>query len=608
MRIISSVATVIGEPQPNCWAQTLNDPLGYAVVEVRGAEPIARNTGIDILSEITDALNSHPVSLNEVQRIVDMAFGDEVNSLIVMVPVGNIVYIAALGSGRVYLKRSNQLAVLVEGEGKISGEIRTGDLLLLTTPGLSEVLPQHQMINSLDHLSPTAAAEKLTLLIHQSQKANSGALLIYEAAGFSDEEVRIADPVYPARSARKWSLPVFPSKRDFTRELLQIRSGKFNFPKISAGISGLSIKKKLPAFLIAGIAIILFIVSVVIGINSQNTKKQLSAAEVAVNQAQHAYDEGMALRDLNPLKAREKLNEAKNILGPVVNIPQKKPDKKAADLYQQISDNLVLTLQITDVTPSLYFDAGLLKSGAITGGMALAGDELGLLDKQNKSAFLLKIPGKSGSVLGGGDFIGPDALIMVGDRSVYVYSGDAINELTFDGKGVKKTVIKNDNAWGKIASMTGFGGNIYLLDSLKNRIWKYTGTGSGFSDRKEYLGTDTTVNFSDVTNFAVDGSVWVATRTGKILKFTQGTAQPFATQGVDPVFGQELYIYTNDEIEHLYVLDPENSRVVVLDKTGLYVAQYVWKNRIAVSGFAVSEPQKKIFLLSAGQIMAFDIK
>ena len=67
-------------------------------------------------------------------------------------------------------------------------------------------------------------------------------------------------------------------------------------------------------------------------------------------------------------------------------------------------------------------------------------------------------------------------------------------------------------------------------------------------------------------------------------------------------------VYTDDTSKNVYVLDNQNKRIAVLDKEGTYLAQYAWEEPQAFSGFVVSEPQKKIFLLAGGKIYALELK
>ena len=106
----------------------------------------------------------------------------------------------------------------------------------------------------------------------------------------------------------------------------------------------------------------------------------------------------------------------------------------------------------------------------------------------------------------------------------------------------------------------------------------------------------------------IDGSVWVGTKTGKIFQFAQGKEKTFSAQGVEPVLGSNLFIYTSDEVKNLYVLDSQNKRVVVLTKDGVYMAQYQWQGTLSPSQLVVSEAQKQILLLAEGKIYSVELK
>jgi outer membrane protein assembly factor BamB len=173
---------------------------------------------------------------------------------------------------------------------------------------------------------------------------------------------------------------------------------------------------------------------------------------------------------------------------------------------------------------------------------------------------------------------------------------------------MKQNVIKKNDDWGMIRAAVTFGGNIYLLDTQKSRIWKYIGQESGFSEMREYLNPDTLPDLSGATGMAIDGSVWLGTTNGKILRFTQGKENAFTARGVEPALGMNLVVATSDSEKNLYILDKNNKRVVVLDKDGIYLAQYSWEKQIMASELAVSEKQGKIFLLAGGKLYSIDLK
>ena len=193
-----------------------------------------------------------------------------------------------------------------------------------------------------------------------------------------------------------------------------------------------------------------------------------------------------------------------------------------------------------------------------------------------------------------------------GER-VYVLSSSGIHKIDLSDKKTVPLVIKKSDEWGAISSMVSFGGNLYLLDTQKSRIWKYIATDKGFSELREYLNPDTILDLTNATGMAIDGSVWIGTKEGKIVRFTQGKENTFIIQGVEPDLGKDLTVYTSDEVKNIYILDRQDKRIVMLDKDGLYQAQYSWTGNIFPSAFFVSEELKKIFLLIDGKFYSIDL-
>jgi len=106
----------------------------------------------------------------------------------------------------------------------------------------------------------------------------------------------------------------------------------------------------------------------------------------------------------------------------------------------------------------------------------------------------------------------------------------------------------------------------------------------------------------------VDGSVWVLFSDGTIVKYTQGKKDAFQVIGLDQPFGEAVKIFTSPEVEHLYILDRANTRVVVVDKSGEYAAQYQWSGIAGVKDLVVSETLKKIFFLTGEKVFSLDLK
>ncbi len=613
MRVKSEVGLAVGPTNPAHWGQVLVQPNGYGILEINDTGGSAQQKGVRILSLLGEKLAADPASLKQIEKIADEISDRAITSLILLVPVGKVVYLVMRGEGLVYIKRGSELAKLMHQDGAISGEIRQGDTLLLASTGFARALPSSEILGLFDHLSAQEVAEKLTLILHEREGGEGSVALVYTAVAFeqdaaptsvlsekdAEEEGRASaqEPPRTWRPNRPGKLSLFFGRivlgvRSFFDDLRHIRERPQAIPKVAAVIISL-----------------LFLLSVVLGVTKQLNTQTSQDVQTALTDARHAFEEGVALLTLNPVKGRERLTAAKTILDPMIEKvnARTKEGREVTTLYAQITDNLTQAMQVVEASPTLFFDMSLVKQGAAASAFSLEGKTLVVADQAGKTIYTLDVTTKNATILGGGDIVSGVRDVTSHGEKAYALTPEGVVELRMRDK--KSTlVIKRDESWGDTPSFVSFGGNIYILDTQKNRIWKYVAVESGFSPIREYLNPDTFPDFATANSMTIDGTVWVATRVGRILRFIQGKEETFSSKGIEPALEADLLVYATDATNNIYILDRTLSRVVVVDKDGTYLAQYRWPDEFKVTRFVVSEEQKKIFLLSSGKIYALELK
>ena len=579
-------------------------PQAYGVIEVTDVDGIARGTGVRALGALTNALSESVVSLAGLAGVVDALQAISVVTCILLVPVGSVVYIVSRGKGAVYLKREEQISCLVTDNGEISGEVKIGDTLLLASAGFVSAFSAEELASLFDHQTPTDVAEKLTLLFHERTEGLGGAALIFHVADFvsPEPEEPVKEVAAVAQPQVEHLAPVrFVSMRRrvgtwyrSVRERFFVRRARFFTVKA----------------IVAAALILLFCVSVIVGVWKQRQGSNNQSVITVINQAQYAFDEGVALLELNPVKGRQRLTDAQALLEPLAKAiaPRSKDGRQVAALLTKVTDNLTQALHSVTGEPQLFYDAVLLKKDAVVASMSLDGDTLGLADPATKTVYQLTIPSKNGQIVAGGDSFTRASHIAARGDFLYVLTDNGIASVSVREKKTIDALIKKDSQWGTIASMATFGGNLYLLDTQKSRIWKYVATDTGFSETREYLNPDSLPDLSRATSMAIDGSVWIGTSDGNIMRFGQGRELTFVPKGVEPGFGKRLTVFTSDALKNVYVLDTDTKRVVVLDKDGVYLAQYVWTGQLIPTQLVVSEKFKLILLLADGKLYSIELK
>jgi hypothetical protein len=614
MRIKSAVGSVVGETSVTRWSQVLTLPHAYAVVEVEDADGVARTHGVRLLTELTHRLDRKPVSLQEVKQIVADVFDEGAVTVAVLVPVGTVLYIVLEGRGTVFLKRKELLATLLTRPGGISGEVQPGDTVLVVTSGITDAVSREEIGATFDHLPAVEAAEKLTILLHQTDQPRFGAALVFQVAAFLEEDAYGGEhPVAVNQDQEMSRPPAGPNAvTHFSRRVIRrIKTGRI--PTVSGIRRRVISVFKNPRHaraLLTVFVISVFALSVFLGLLKQTGNRTTAEFEQAYALSQAALDEGLALRDLNPLKSRERIQEAQVLLEPFLEkIPEKtKEGQRLRSLHNEAVKNYQLVSKKYTVKPEMFYDVSLLKKDARAGAISLYEDVLGVVDVSTDAVYAVGVNTKSASVIGGGEYLRGMRLIGMTDSRAFVLSEGGIFEVPLTGTAPKTPVIAKDDEWGNIGALVSYGGNLYLLDTGTSRIWKYTGTDNGFTERREYLTADTLPDLSGVTGMSIDGSVYLGTMEGSVNKFTGGVPASINIQGVDPQLSGVVYVYTDDISQHIYLLEKQGKRVVAVDKEGGYVAQYEWEDPLIPSMFVVSETDRKVLLLADGLIYSFALE
>ncbi len=138
--------------------------------------------------------------------------------------------------------------------------------------------------------------------------------------------------------------------------------------------------------------------------------------------------------------------------------------------------------------------------------------------------------------------------------------------------------------------------NLYVLDNQANQFFKYPGSSNSFANGQKWLKSDSDVK--DVNSFAIDGSIYSIDNQGLIKKFTKGLEEKFSYQVPRPQIGQKATIQTFRDSKFLYIIDPANNRVIILNKDGNIKDQYTSPKFDNLLDLTIDPAEKAIYLLN----------
>jgi hypothetical protein len=314
--------------------------------------------------------------------------------------------------------------------------------------------------------------------------------------------------------------------------------------------------------------------------------------DTALNQAFAFKDTDIKAAGAEVTKAQEKLRELESLdsKNPALEDIRRRIDERSAEVLK-IYKNFDL---------ELFMSLDLIKQNFQTKKLSFSVNKILLLDTGEKSLVSIRTDLKTPDILAGNQQLGDAQMASINGSSAFVYSRDkGFVHIDLDTDRVS-VVSKPDEGWGEIRDVFGFSDNLYVLDSGKNRIWKYAPTGSGFSQKQEYLRSEADLSLGK--ELVIDYSVWVLTSEPDILKFTAGSSDFFALAGLDKPLTQIDGLYVTEELDSVFMLDKLNNRILVTKKNGEYLSQYIKPELSKVEDFFVDEEGKSIYLLMENKI------
>ncbi len=153
-----------------------------------------------------------------------------------------------------------------------------------------------------------------------------------------------------------------------------------------------------------------------------------------------------------------------------------------------------------------------------------------------------------------------------------------------------------------------FEGYLYVFNPANRNIFRYVVREDELSDPAGWLTNKRGIEFDQVSSFAVDGRIWIADRTGAILKFERGEPAEFNISGLEEELGETIELYASQNTEFLYVLEPDQSRLLVFNYQGDLIKQINSPTLASTNHFVVDEERQKAFVFSGSIIYELDLE
>ena len=157
-----------------------------------------------------------------------------------------------------------------------------------------------------------------------------------------------------------------------------------------------------------------------------------------------------------------------------------------------------------------------------------------------------------------------------------------------------------------LGGMAGFDKNIYILNSQQGSITKYEDPLSNAAAPSAWMREESLKKPAKAKSMAIDGNVWILTADNILERYFGGLWQEDMKPLVFPLIENAAMVKVFPGIPYLYILDPAESRIILLTKFGDLVKQYMVEIQDPLLDFTVSKNGNTLYLLAGSKVFAIE--
>ena len=448
----------------------------------------------------------------------------------------NILYLKTIGAGEIVIKRKNKVAPLLTGDTSASGYFESDDVFIFTTSHFLDLVGNDEELRKIfDHKSPHQIVDDVAPRL--KAQGDKGMVAIF---------LHFGEPQTGAGEEMSETIIKAPT--------LAYYYSRFGRRRVLTGITVL-------------IIFLILLWSVALGVQRRGMAEATEKINLTREFISQKMSEAEEVAFLNMDSAIALIAESRDR---VAEIKKSSPGRhEIAELEKIIADAEAKILKKEEAKSSEFFDLALDNKNAKGDRLYLEGDTLLILDKTNGNLYEFSLEKKSLSKNSSSDLKKAILISSYEGKKYFYISGQGIYTFAADGK--VQRVVNQDKDWGVVKDIFAFNANLYLLDTGKDEVYKYVAAESGFGAKTSYFAEGQATDLSFVSNFAIDGSVYLGGG-DTVIKFTSGLRDGFAMSlpAGDVNFTK---IFTSKDIESVYGWDKSRGMAYVMAKTGEFERQ-----------------------------------
>ncbi len=158
-------------------------------------------------------------------------------------------------------------------------------------------------------------------------------------------------------------------------------------------------------------------------------------------------------------------------------------------------------------------------------------------------------------------------------------------------------------------ALAAFGGNLYVLDTSGNQLWRYRPQGDGYGGAPENYFDKPLADLASGLDVAIDGNVYLLLADGRILKFFGGAEKNFAVAGLNEPLKKPVALGVDAEARQSSVYVVEAGRVLQFNPDGVFIRQFRAAGDAfdALQDLVVEERSQRMLVMSGSRLYVMSL-
>jgi hypothetical protein len=351
-------------------------------------------------------------------------------------------------------------------------------------------------------------------------------------------------------------------------------------------------------------AVAVLILLLVIFWKKAQINQEILTLQPRLGELENQLTYAQSLAELDPITARSEARAVLRGLEDLIATNSNKTQaiKRLKQNYQQAQtflDNMAGSETTGPLEP--VFDLRLAEADFVAQGIVLNDEALFALDAAGQKIVVLDLKNKQTEQINL-DKTGSAKAITVDGQTIYLLA-DGLHSFLLAGDSHSHTKLKDQGDSDRDGTLLqNFATYLYVFNPSARNIYRYLENDEGLSDPIGWLVDKQGLEFETVESMAIDGDLWLTTRSGKIHKYTQGQPETFGVSDLPIAFDSSLKIATHADSPYLYVLERARQRLVILSKDGSFFKEVISESLATADAIATSLTEDAVWVVSGSLV------